>query len=104
MTYPVASSTPANKPTSSHGAELDVQHQLCQDFWFPDGNIIVLAGACVFKIHRGQLERHSDVFKDMFSMPKPKMQSQIYGLPFIEMYDSASDVYYLLRAPLHRTV
>lgn len=98
MTYPVASSTPANKPTSSHGAELDVQHQLCQDFWFPDGNIIVLAGACVFKIHRGQLERHSDVFKDMFSMPQPKMQSQIYGLPFIELYDSASDVYYLLRA------
>ena len=36
------------------------------DIWFPDGNIVPIAGSAAFKVHRGQLERHSEVFKDMF--------------------------------------
>jgi len=36
------------------------------DIWFPDGNIVLVAGSAAFKVHRGQLERHSEVFKDTF--------------------------------------
>jgi hypothetical protein len=43
--------------------------------WFDDGNIIsVAAGSAAFKVHRGQLERHSEVFYDLFSIPPPKEQ------------------------------
>jgi hypothetical protein len=46
----------------------DVVHS---SIWFADGNIIlVAAGSAAFKVHRGQLERHSEVFYDLFSVPQ----------------------------------
>ncbi|KAI0372643.1 hypothetical protein BV20DRAFT_36101 [Pilatotrama ljubarskyi] len=71
------------------------------DFWFADGNIVLLAGDVAFKVHRGQLIRHSDVFNDMFSIPQPvsgEGQGLVDGCPWVELYDDPSDVLHLLRA------
>lgn len=71
------------------------------DFWFSDGNMVLLAGNVAFKVHRGQLVRHSDIFHDMFSMPQPEGedgQGLLDGCPWVELHDDASDVLHLLRA------
>ena len=39
--------------------------------WFDDGNIILQAESKLFKVHRGVLSKHSEVFRDMFSLPQP---------------------------------
>lgn len=68
------------------------------DFWFLDGNIVILAGKAVFKVHRGQLERHSDVFNGLFSMPQPTEQGLIDDCVYMELPDDPSDVFYFLSA------
>ncbi|KAG8215724.1 hypothetical protein J3R82DRAFT_7617 [Butyriboletus roseoflavus] len=56
------------------------------DIWFSDGNVVIISGSAAFKVHRGQLERHSEVFKDMF----------LVGRAIVE--PSRQDVYHLLVA------
>lgn len=68
------------------------------DFWFHDGNIVIVAGSAAFKVHRGQLERHSEVFSDLFSIPQPIEQDLIDGCSSVELQDSPSDVFYFLSA------
>ncbi|OAX37638.1 hypothetical protein K503DRAFT_771291 [Rhizopogon vinicolor AM-OR11-026] len=68
------------------------------DIWFPDGNIVLIADCAAFKVHRGQLERHSDVFHDLFSIPQPPDESLVDGSPWVELYDRPSDLYHLLIA------
>lgn len=70
------------------------------DFWFHDGNIAIIAGQAAFKVHRGQLERHSEVFLGLFALPQPPMQEQdlVDGCPCVEFHDSPSDVFYFLSA------
>ena len=68
------------------------------DIWFEDGNIILIAGDVAFKVHRGQLERHSEIFRDLFSLPQPVDQPRFQELPIVQLYDSPSDITFLLRA------
>ena len=68
------------------------------DFWFRDGNIVIIAGSAAFKVHRGQLERQSEVFSDIFSIPQPKEQDLIDGCSYVELQDCPSDVFYFLSA------
>jgi len=68
------------------------------DFWFADGNIILVAGHAAFKVHRGQLERHSDIFRDLFTIPQPQCQDMVDGCPWVELHDSPADVLHLLSA------
>ena len=87
------------------------------DIWFSDGNIVLIAGAGAFKVHRGQLERHSEVFKDMFLVGRARVGSPrqdsslcdeetmneeghkiVDGCPTVDIYDCPSDVYHLLLA------
>lgn len=72
---------------------LDFPFRMCQDFWFSDGNVILTAGPFAFQIHRGQLERHAEIFQTMLSIPQPENASCI-----INLCDSPTDVYHLLRA------
>ena len=68
------------------------------DVWFTDGNIVLIAGSTAFKVHRGQLERHSEIFRDLFSIPQPEVQEEFDGSPWVEIFDSPGDVHYLLMA------
>jgi len=72
---------------------LDFPFHMCQDFWFSDGNVILTAGPFAFKVHRGQLERHAEIFQTMLSIPQPENADCI-----INLCDSPTDVYHLLRA------
>lgn len=73
-------------------------HLVRSDFWFRDGNIVIIAGSAAFKVHRGQLERHSEIFSDLFSIPQPKEQDLIDGCSYVELQDCPSDVFYFLSA------
>ncbi len=68
------------------------------EFWFADGNIVVVSGHSAFKVHRGQLERHSEVFKDLFSIPQPAIQDLYDGCPWVELYDAPADILFLFTA------
>ncbi|TCD63217.1 hypothetical protein EIP91_005829 [Steccherinum ochraceum] len=68
------------------------------DVWFPDGNVILVAGGAAFKVHKGQLERHSEIFQGLFCVPQPKDQPLFDGCPWVELHDAPSDVLYMLRA------
>ena len=67
-------------------------------FWFDDGNVVLVAGSAAFKVHRGQLERHSEVFRDLFTIPQPPEQELLDGSPWVELHDAPGDVLYLLKA------
>ncbi|EKM75199.1 hypothetical protein AGABI1DRAFT_80170 [Agaricus bisporus var. burnettii JB137-S8] len=70
------------------------------DFWFRDGNVVIIAGQAAFKVHRGQLERHSEVFSGLFALPQPSLQDQelVDNCPCVVFHDSPSDVFYFLSA------
>ncbi|KAI0085843.1 hypothetical protein BDY19DRAFT_996503 [Irpex rosettiformis] len=68
------------------------------DFWFADGNVVLVSGKSGFKVHRGQLERHSEVFRDLFSIPQPPVQALVEGCPWVELYDHPADIACLLTA------
>jgi hypothetical protein len=70
------------------------------DFWFHDGNIVIIAGQAAFKVHRGQLERHSEVFAGLFGLPQPPVVDQdvVDGCPCVVVHDEPSDVFYFLSA------
>lgn len=68
------------------------------DFWFKDGNVVVLAGNVAFKVHRGVLERHSDVFRDVLSIPQPPEEGTFEGCHMVEIFDEPADLWCLLKA------
>ena len=68
--------------------------------WFADGNIIVSAGIkeiLLFKCHQSLLSKHSEVFKDMFTLPPTAIMETYQGLPKVHLPDPAEDVRALLR-------
>lgn len=79
-------------------AALDISKLVRSDLWFDDGNIVLIAEHVAFKVHQGQLERHSDIFQDLFSVPQPENQTLFDDCAWFELHDSPSDLLYLLRA------
>lgn len=68
------------------------------DLWLEDGNVILATGKVAFKVHRGQLARHSDIFRDLFMIPQPDDQPKLEDCSVVELHDSPSDLTFLLRA------
>jgi hypothetical protein len=66
--------------------------------WFSDGNIILVASPIAFKVHRGLIQRHSEVFDDLFSLPQPPEKDIFDGCPWVELYDDPSDLFHFLTA------
>ncbi|KZT73755.1 hypothetical protein DAEQUDRAFT_683238 [Daedalea quercina L-15889] len=70
--------------------------------WFDDGNIILLAHApnVAFKVHRGMLARHSEIFQSMFELPPPTQAEveKIDGCQLVRMYDSPDELSSLIKA------
>ncbi|KAL1744027.1 hypothetical protein HDZ31DRAFT_74505 [Schizophyllum fasciatum] len=64
--------------------------------YFADGNIILIAGNALFKVHRGQLARHSEVFQGLFTLPTPPQDQLFDGCQWIELFDNPQDVFYWL--------
>lgn len=94
-TSPMIAEVPS--PASTETSEILSEAQR-SDFWFKDGNLILMAGNVAFKVHRGNLERHSDIFRDMLSIPQPPDAETFEDCPLIELHDSPMDLWHLLRA------
>ncbi|KAI0917318.1 hypothetical protein AcW1_007467 [Taiwanofungus camphoratus] len=70
--------------------------------WFEDGNIVLLTGqpSVAFKVHRGVLARHSEIFQSMFQLPPPS-QPDVESLDdcqVVRMYDLPAELSSLIRA------
>ncbi|KAJ7184750.1 hypothetical protein C8R46DRAFT_1158881 [Mycena filopes] len=90
--------TPVKTPTGRRSHSKKLTNIVRSELWFLDGNIVILASSVAFKVHRGQLRRHSEVFDDLFSIPQPQDQDLYDGCPWVEVYDCPSDVLYFLKA------
>ncbi|TFK23752.1 hypothetical protein FA15DRAFT_593694 [Coprinopsis marcescibilis] len=72
-----------------------------EELWFDDGNLILQAENCLFRIYRGLLSARSSVFRDMFGFPPPAEGNQMMeGCPIVQVYDTATDMTHFLRAVL----
>lgn len=83
---------------SGEGAARAAKVQLKRDteVWFDDGNVVVVADRTAFKVHRGVLSLHSEVFRDMFSIPPPEVDEALEGCPIVRVSDPASNIRQLL--------
>ncbi|KAL0581170.1 hypothetical protein V5O48_000860 [Marasmius crinis-equi] len=80
----------------------DAVHQR-GDPWFEDGNIILVAhdeaNPTAFRVHRGVLARHSEVFQGMFEIPQPQSVFKApQGCQVVPMYDIPNDLSNLVKA------
>ncbi|KAI1793386.1 hypothetical protein LXA43DRAFT_1002298 [Ganoderma leucocontextum] len=74
--------------------------------WFEDGNIILLTEdidsdtTVAFKVHRGVLSRHSEVFQSMFDIPSPAATAVEVadGCQVVRMHDRPTELSALIRA------
>ncbi|OCH85590.1 hypothetical protein OBBRIDRAFT_821473 [Obba rivulosa] len=70
---------------------------------FDDGNIMLLTGedegTVVFKVHRGVLARHSEVFQSMLDIPQSHADVEtLENCPVVRMHDRPSEFSTLIRA------
>ena len=71
------------------------------ELYFPDGNFVIIAQDAAkttdqvhFRVHQSILSKHSQVFKDMFTLPGPPADAQEFydGVPFVEVNDDPEDM------------
>lgn len=80
-----------------------------EEFWYDDGNIILIARDVEFRVYRGILAEKSPVFSDMFSLPQPPAGSSSApaavadgSCPVVHLSDSPEDIRHMLRAFMPR--
>ncbi|KAI0334218.1 hypothetical protein GY45DRAFT_1318692 [Cubamyces sp. BRFM 1775] len=81
------------------------------ELWFEDGNLIIVAGGVGFRVYEGPLLLHSEVIRNMVSMPAPNSSDAaddavrkgpgivLAWIPVhsVEFHDPPADVKYFLR-------
>ncbi|KAF9485854.1 hypothetical protein BDN70DRAFT_870761 [Pholiota conissans] len=69
--------------------------------WFEDGNIVLITqeNPTAFRIHRGVLSRHSEIFSDMLALPQPVTNTEFYmNCQVVTIYDLPSELSNLIKA------
>ncbi|TFK70404.1 hypothetical protein BDN72DRAFT_870349 [Pluteus cervinus] len=69
--------------------------------WFEDGNIVLITREepIAFRVHRGVLARHSEVFQGMFQIPQRASDCEMYeGCQVVRMHDIPSELSNLITA------
>ena len=64
------------------------------DLWYDDGTVILTAEKTAFRVYRGLLAKHSEVFRDMFTVPQPTTPTNndaFEGCPIVHLVDDAAD-------------
>ncbi|KAI0640921.1 hypothetical protein C8Q79DRAFT_1003993 [Trametes meyenii] len=71
------------------------------EFWYEDGNVIIVAGNVEFRVFKGILADHSPVMRDMFSLPQPPSESSQAATasfcPVVDVSDAPEDIRHILR-------
>ncbi|PIL26455.1 hypothetical protein GSI_12213 [Ganoderma sinense ZZ0214-1] len=96
------------RPQSSRDTQVGVENlqdlvdglTRSEDFWIPDGNIVLVAGETAFRVYQGLLTLQSTVFADMFASSSPRTEECYDGCPVIRLQDSPRDLVHLLRVLL----
>ncbi len=75
-----------------------------EEFWYSDGNIILIARNVEFRVYKGIRASHSPVFKDMFDLPQPPTttMSTNDSCPIVHIHDSPDDLRHILRVYMPR--
>ncbi|KAL1938143.1 hypothetical protein VTO73DRAFT_11972 [Trametes versicolor] len=95
-TVAIESNAIANEPPRKRDAE----------FWYDDGNIILVARDVEFRVFKGILAEYSPVFKDMCSLPQPRQEASTSGdslCPVVHVSDSPEDLRHVLRVYMPKT-
>ena len=67
------------------------------DVWFDDGNIVLIASVgTAFRVYKGILSQHSEVFRDMFAVPQPPDAEKWEDCPVVHLADTAVDLHHIL--------
>lgn len=69
--------------------------------YFEDGNLILATHdtPTLFKVHRGVLARHSEVFQDMFAFPPAQYEAEVLdGCQVVVMHDLPLELGHLIKA------
>ncbi|KAF7354445.1 hypothetical protein MVEN_01133500 [Mycena venus] len=90
--------TPVRTPARKRSPPKTLSNIVRSELWFSDGNVVIIASSVAFKVHQGQLRRHSGVFDNLFNTPQPKDQNLYDGCPWVEVDDCPSDMLYFLKA------
>ncbi|KAI0333055.1 hypothetical protein GY45DRAFT_1245344 [Cubamyces sp. BRFM 1775] len=71
------------------------------DYWFEDGNIILVARVVSFKVYKGLLAEHSPVFRNMFliaqASPRSAAEQSADGCPVVYLDDTPEDLHQLFK-------
>ncbi|KAI1791592.1 hypothetical protein LXA43DRAFT_422413 [Ganoderma leucocontextum] len=69
------------------------------DYWFDDGNLILVSQGVAFRIYKGLLAEHSAMFRSMFHIAQaaPATEDLVDGCPVIPLDDSPNDLRELFR-------
>ncbi|PIL26553.1 hypothetical protein GSI_12311 [Ganoderma sinense ZZ0214-1] len=73
------------------------------EFWFQDGNVVLVAGDVGFRVYRGLLSAQSTVFSDMFSCACEDGEETFEGCPIVRLSDTPQELAYLLRILLPKS-
>ncbi|RPD67210.1 hypothetical protein L227DRAFT_619446 [Lentinus tigrinus ALCF2SS1-6] len=65
-------SLPNRSPRATPAWEGPCRAQRHRDYYFDDGNIVIRVQDTLYKLHRSLLERHSPVFRELFTVPQPE--------------------------------
>lgn len=92
---------PTKRPRTDSDEPVTFTHS---DLWWEDGNIVIQAETTQFRVYKGHLATHSEIFRDMFSIPQPSMDPKetVEGCPVVQVSDTAEDWTYILQALLER--
>ncbi|KAH8103356.1 hypothetical protein BXZ70DRAFT_1062729 [Cristinia sonorae] len=75
------------QPAASKG-----EFRKCEQLWFEDGNIIIVAENLGFRVYCGLLASISSVFMDLFSLSQPEGHELVEGCPVVRVTDSEADM------------
>lgn len=64
--------------------------------WFDDGSMIIVVEATAFRVFKGIMVQHSEVFCDMFAVPQPADVETWEGCPVIHVSDTKADIVHIL--------
>ena len=82
---------------SSNPAHPNIERVRDEEFWYEDGNIIIVTSNVEFKVFRGILMDHSPIFKDMLSLPQPS-SCDPSSIPVVPVDDSPQDLRHVFGA------
>ncbi|RPD54023.1 hypothetical protein L227DRAFT_556949 [Lentinus tigrinus ALCF2SS1-6] len=86
---------------SSHSHSVELKHH--EEFWFHDGNIVLITGDTGYRVYQGLLSSQSTVFQDMFSSSIARHDELYEGFPIVRLSDSPQDLAHFLRVLLPKS-